>query len=154
MEISRARKLLLDCDTEASVTKTGTRYRRSHLTQRGLEIPCNLTARLPGYSARNHVLLQKYLEIVSDLYVEPTNEEFIGTFLIPKEGSSRVNQTNSKQPGPSKNGRPADTQPKPRRKFDIRTLFQRAETRNRETKGQQCCYHRLKKVAFKKVIWY
>ena len=86
------------------------------------------------------VILQvfgKYLEIVSDFYVEPTNEEFIGTFLIPKEGSSRVNQTSSKQPGPSKNGRPADTQPKPRQKFEIRTLFQRAETRNRETKVQQ-----------------
>ena len=74
---------------------------------------------------------------MSDLYVEPTNEEIISTFMIPNEGSGRANRTNSKQPGPSKKGRPADAQPKPRQDIDIRTLFQRAETRNREFKGQQ-----------------
>ena len=46
--------------------------------------------------------IQKYLEIVSDLYVEPTNEEIIGSFLIPNEGSGRTNRVNSKQPGPSR----------------------------------------------------
>ena len=39
-------------------------------------------------------------------------------------------------PGPSKKRRPADAQPKPRQGLDIRTLFQRAEIRNREIKGQ------------------
>ena len=43
----------------------------------------------------------------------------------------------TKQPGPSKKGVPADAQPKPRHGLDIRTLFQRAETHNREIKGQQ-----------------
>ena len=74
---------------------------------------------------------------MSDLYVEPTNEEIIGSFLIPNEGSGRAKQTSSKQTGPSKKGRPADAQPKPRQMLDIRTLFQRAETRNGEIKGQQ-----------------
>ena len=55
--------------------------------QGGLEIPCNLTASFPGYSARSHALLEKYLKIVRDLYVEPTNEEIIGSFLIPNEES-------------------------------------------------------------------
>ena len=39
-------------------------------------------------------------------------------------------------PGPSRKKRPADAQPKPRQGLDIRTLFQRAEIRNREIKGQ------------------
>ena len=83
------------------------------------------------------MLLQKYLEIVNDLYVEPKNDEIIGSFLIPNEGSSRAKRTNSKQPGRSKKGRPGDSQSKPRQGLDIRTLFQRAATRNREIKGQQ-----------------
>ena len=93
MEISRATKVLLDRGAEVSVTITGTHYHQSPLVQRGLEISCNLTSNLP---------LQKYLEIVSNLYVEPTNEEIIGSFLIWNEGSGRANKTNSKQPGPSK----------------------------------------------------
>ena len=42
------------------------------------------------------MLLQKHLEIVSDLYLEPTNQEIIGSFLIPNEGSGRANRTNFK----------------------------------------------------------
>ena len=76
-----------------------------------------------------------YLEIVCDLYVEHTNEELIGSFLILNKGSG--NKTDSKQPGPSKKGRSADAQPKPRQGLDIRTLDQRAETRNREIKVHQ-----------------
>ena len=40
-------------------------------------------------------------------------------------------------PGPSKKRTPADAQPKPRQGLDIRTLFQRAEIRYREIKGEQ-----------------
>ena len=83
------------------------------------------------------MLLQKYLEIVSNLYVEPANEEIIGSLLVPNEGSGRANRTNSKQPGPPKKGRPADAEPKPQQGLDIRLLLQRAETCNREIKGQQ-----------------
>ena len=138
MEISRAFfEILPDRGTEVSITITGIHYRRSPLVQGGLEIPCNLNASLPGYSAWNYVLLQKHLEIVSDLYVEPANEENIDSFLIPNEGSRCAKRTDSKQPGPSKKGIPADAQPKPRHGLDIRTLFQRAETHNREIKGQQ-----------------
>ena len=137
MEISRATKYLLERGAEVSVTITGTHYRRSPLMQGGLEIPCNLVASLPGYSAKNHMLLQKYLEIVNDLYAEPKNEEIIGSFLIPNEVSGRANRTNSDQPGPSKKRRPADAQPKARQGLDIRTLFQHAETRKRDIEGQQ-----------------
>ena len=82
METSRFTKFLPDRGAEVSVTITGTYYRQSSLVQGGLEIPCNFTASLLGYYASKHVLLQRYFEIVSDLYVEPTNEEIIGSFLI------------------------------------------------------------------------
>ena len=81
METSRFTKFLPDRGAEVSVTITGTYYRQSSLVQGGLEIPCNFTASLLGYYASNHVLLQRYFEIVSDLYVEPTNEEIIGSDL-------------------------------------------------------------------------
>ena len=112
VEISRATKYFLDGGSNISVTITGTHYCRLPLVQGGLESPCNLTDSLPGYSQRNHVLLQRYLEILSDLYVEPTKEEQrnVGSFLIPNEGSGRASRTNSKQPGPSKKGIPADAQ--------------------------------------------
>ena len=29
------------------------------------------------------MLLQKYLELVNDLYTEPRNEEILGSFMIP-----------------------------------------------------------------------
>ena len=86
------------------------------------------------------MLLQKYLEIARYLYREPTNEEIIVSFLIPNERSGRVKRTNSKQLGPFKKERPADPQRKPRQGLDIRTLFQPAETRSREIKGQQNKY--------------
>ena len=40
--------------------------------------------------------------------MEPINKESIGSFLIPIEGFGNANRTISKQPGPSKKGRPAD----------------------------------------------
>ena len=36
-----------------------------------------------GYSVRNQMLLQKYLEPVNDLYAEPKNEEILGSFMAP-----------------------------------------------------------------------
>ena len=44
------------------------------------------------------MLLQKYLELVNDLYTEPRNEEILGSFMIPckvrkKERISKQNKT-------------------------------------------------------------
>ena len=107
-------------------------YRRSPLVQRALEIPCNLTTSFPGYSAKN-VLLQKYLEIVNDLYAEPKNEETVGSFLILVALTDRIlnSQNLLKKEDLLMLSQNLD------REFDIRTLFQRAEARNREVKGQQ-----------------
>ena len=42
--------------------------------------------------------------------LQTKNKEIVGSFLIPNEGSGRASRTNSKQPGPSKRGIPADAQ--------------------------------------------
>ena len=36
-----------------------------------------------GYSVKNQMLHQKYLELVNDLFAEPKNEEIVGSFMIP-----------------------------------------------------------------------
>ena len=83
VKISRARKLLLHHGAKIIVKLTEAYYRRSPFVQGGLEIPCVLVAKINGYSGRNQMLLQKYLEIVNDLYAEPKIEEFMGSFMVP-----------------------------------------------------------------------
>ena len=51
----------------------GKHYRRSPLIHGGLEVPCQVTVSMPG-SIVNHLLLR-------ELYIEPKDEEIMGTFL-------------------------------------------------------------------------
>lgn len=48
MEISRITKFLLDRCARIDAKLTETHYRRSHLVQGGLEMPCSLIIRMPG----------------------------------------------------------------------------------------------------------
>ena len=59
-------------------------YRLSPLFQGGLDIPCMVTVSMPG-TIRNHLLLDRYRELVTDLYFEPEDEVIIGNFLSPTE---------------------------------------------------------------------
>ena len=52
--------------------------------QGGLEIPCLVTVNVPG-TIRNHLLLDRYRELVTELYCEPKDETIIGNFLSPTE---------------------------------------------------------------------
>ena len=52
--------------------------------QGGLEIPCSVTVNVPG-TIRNHLLLDRYRELVTELYCEPKDETIIGNFLSPTE---------------------------------------------------------------------
>ena len=52
--------------------------------QGGLEIPCSVTVNVPG-TIRNHLLLDRYRELVTELYCEPKDEIIIGNFLPPTE---------------------------------------------------------------------
>ena len=83
MEVSRVIKYLIDRVAEVTAQLTSTNYRRSPLIQVGLEIPCAVVAKTNGYSARNQMILQKFEQLVNDLYAEPKNEKIVGSFLVP-----------------------------------------------------------------------
>ena len=125
LEISRVTKFLLDRGAEIRVKLTETHYRRSPLVQGGLEIPCVLVAKMNSYSVRNQMLLQKYLELVKQLYIEPKNEEIVGSFMVPIiDPDTRRAATGSKKKEriPKQNTTTNGT--------DIRTLFRRVEKQN------------------------
>ena len=69
-EISRPTKYLLDRGATVKAVITCSYYRRSPLFQGGLEIPCSVTVSMPG-TIRNHLLLDRYRELVTELYYEP-----------------------------------------------------------------------------------
>ena len=80
MEISRVTKFLIDRGANVSVKLTSTNYRRSPLVQGGLEIPCLVTATMSG-TIINQLLMERYKQLVNERYVEPKEEDVIGTFL-------------------------------------------------------------------------
>ena len=80
IEISRASKYLMDRGASFTVQLTSTNYRRSPLIQGGLEKPVKVIVTMPG-TVRNHLLLEKYKEIIDDRYVELKNEIMIRSLL-------------------------------------------------------------------------
>ena len=91
IEISVPTKFLLDIGAKVTVHLTGTHYRRSPLFQGGLEIPCLVTVTIPG-SIKGHNLIQRYQQIVEELYCAPKEEVIMGSFLeqiVPTEDEPR-----------------------------------------------------------------
>ena len=78
-EISRPTKFLLDRGAEIIAKIESSHYRRSPLIQGGLEIRCKVSATLPG-TIKNHMLLDRYKELVNKLYCRPKNEVIIENF--------------------------------------------------------------------------
>ena len=89
-EISLPTKYLLDRHATVKAVITCLYYCRSPLFQGGLEIPCSVTVSILG-TIRNHLLLDRYRELVTELYCEPKNEIIIGNFLSPTEQIGRKN---------------------------------------------------------------
>ena len=131
VEISRTTKFLLDGGAEVIVKLTKTHFRRSPLFQGGLEIPQLVVAKMNGYSVRNQMLFQKYLEPVNDLYAEPKNEKILCSFMVsciesePKRTApvSRKNERIAKQNTTTQGA-------------DIRFLFKRIENQNRKQNNE------------------
>ena len=48
--------------------------------QGGLEIACEVVARMPA-TIKNHMIMDRYLEMVHEFYAEPENEVVLGSFL-------------------------------------------------------------------------
>ena len=77
-------KYLLDRGATVKAVITCSYYCRAPLFQGGLEMPCSVTVSMPG-TIRNHLLLDRYRELVTELYCEPKDEIIIGNFLSPTE---------------------------------------------------------------------
>ena len=81
-EISRPRKFLIDRGARVTAQITNPHYRKSPLLQGGMEVRCKVSATMPG-TIKNHLLLDRYKELVEKLYCEPKNEFIIANFLTP-----------------------------------------------------------------------
>ena len=79
-EISRPTKFLLDRGAKVTAQLTGTHDRRSPFFQGGLEIPCLFTATIPG-SIEDQMLIQRYQQMVEELYCAPKEKVIMGRFL-------------------------------------------------------------------------
>ena len=120
----------MDRGAEVIVKLTETHYRRSPLAQGGLEIPCVLVAKMNGYSVRNQMLLQKYQELVNDLYVEPKNEEILGSYMVP------CIEPHPKRTAPISKNKERIPKRKTTKGADIRSLFRRIENQNRQQNNE------------------
>ena len=80
---------LLDHGATISLKLSSDHYRRSPLFQGGLEIPCIVTVTMAG-TVRNHMVLDRYKEIVNRLYCEPKNEVITGCFLAKNKDADTV----------------------------------------------------------------
>ena len=120
IEISVPTKFLLDIGAKVTAHLTGTHYRISPLFQGSLEIPCLVTVTIPG-SIKGHNLIQRYQQIVEELYCAPKEEVIMGSFLeqiVPTEDEPRPK--NKKSTSTTKKNE------KPKGCKDIGNFFQNA----------------------------
>ena len=90
IELFRVTKFLIDRGANVSLKLTSTNYRRSPLVQGGLEIPCLVTVTMSG-TIINQLIMEKYKQLVNEKYVEPKEEEIIGSFLHMNDGNDVAN---------------------------------------------------------------
>ena len=86
-------------------------YRRNPLVQGGLEVPCKVTIAMIG-SVVNHLLLTRYESLLKELYIEPKDEEIVGTFLSSVQRANEIGEIAEAEPRPR--------QPKPQRQIKER----------------------------------
>ena len=125
VEISQITKFIIDRGAQVAVKIRGRHYRRSPLVQGGLEVPCEIKITMVG-SIINHHLLVQYESLLKELYIEPKDEEIIGTFLSIRNEHENVNQeieieTEAVQTEPLKKTGQNKTEVKSK---DIRDMFQ------------------------------
>ena len=99
METSRITKFIVDRGAKRILKIHGMHYRRSPLVQGGLEVPCELTIAMIG-SVVNHLLLFRYESLLKELYVEPEDEEIVGTFLSLAQHANEIGEIAEAEPRP------------------------------------------------------
>ena len=94
-----------------------------------MEISCKVFVTLPG-TIKNHILLDRYKELVNKLYCEPKNKVIIGNFLtsVPNE-NIHLNQPQQQQLAQKKvNRKRKPNEEQPTSKNDIRNYFNKSST--------------------------
>ena len=79
-ETSHITKYLLQRGAEIEAQLTSTQCRRSPITQGGLEISYKVIVRMPA-TVLSRKLLDRYKELVTNLYSEPQTSELMGSDL-------------------------------------------------------------------------
>ena len=80
MEISRVTKFFIDRGGSITGELTSDHYIRSPFIQGGIEIPCKVTANISG-TVINLLIMEKYIQLVQELYTEQKDEDILGSFL-------------------------------------------------------------------------
>ena len=68
------------CLNTELTSRPSSHYRRSPLVQGGLEIRCKIAVKTS--SSFNKAVFERYKDEVKELYVEPKDEEILGSFLL------------------------------------------------------------------------
>ena len=90
-ELSRITKFIIDRGAKVTAQLLGTHYRRSPLIKGGLEIPCKISIAMPG-TCVNLLLLERYKKLCEQLYLEPKEEQILGSLglIIIKNKETQV----------------------------------------------------------------
>ena len=82
--MSRVTKVFMDRGAIVRAQLTSKHYRRSPIVQGGMEIFCGVAVKTPG-TCVNILLMEQNKQLVQQLYIEPKNEEILGSFLRANE---------------------------------------------------------------------
>ena len=121
----------MDRGATVSVQLTSEHYRRSPIVQGGMEIPCKVTVKIPG-TCLNLLLMEKYKQLVEELYIEPKKEEILGSFLQPMEPVNQDNQSAL----PCKRKKTKDKNTESNQMNDIRSFFSKDVRENKTRKDR------------------
>ena len=91
-EVSQITKFLLDRGPKVTATLTSAIFCRSAMVQGGLEITCKVPVKMPA-TIKNHMILNRFKELVKDYYTEPTDEE---TLVLSWQSFVLFSGTNTK----------------------------------------------------------
>ena len=81
MKLARITKFLLDRSFGVTATLASTHYRRSPLVQGGLEIPCKVQILMNIRTKQQQLVLERYKQLVNSCYLEPSEDDVIGSLL-------------------------------------------------------------------------
>ena len=122
MEVSIITKFLIDRDARLTATLRTTYYRKSHLMQGGLEIPCSVDVYMMSSTVLSRKLIQRYTKLVEHFYMEPPDDRCVSSFVETPVASVYFNI-----PSTSKDSKGKDMQNQKKRKDivmkDIRSFF-------------------------------